>query len=226
MILYTLSYVDGTVGRVVTRYHNHRSSDGIRSANSDYELSSWLGRLVLDADSASRWMLTFETYQEEHGEPGGLTFATGANAINYHVDRRAPSRRFDRFNLDRKAVSLVWERDFSRGTFSARAWASTTCARRADRAAAVSARCPGAGALTNTIERQQFTTLAPGRVRLDWAIASATPSPPVRSSIAATRRAPTAAAPRPMPPPSVLNKSSAIPLRASPTWKTSFASAR
>jgi len=63
----------------------------------------------------------------------------------------------------------------------------------------------GAGALTNTIERQQFTTLAPGRVRLDGAIASATPSPPVRSSIAATRRAPTAAAPRPMPPPSVLN---------------------
>ena len=31
-------------------------------------------------------------------------FATGANTVNYNVDRRAPSRLNDRFNLDRTAA--------------------------------------------------------------------------------------------------------------------------
>ncbi|MBI4625826.1 MAG: PepSY domain-containing protein, partial [Verrucomicrobia bacterium] len=120
----TFSYVDGTVGRIgYYGYFNHRQSDGIRSANNDYSLGAWLGRVVLDASAASRWMLTLETYEEEHGEPGGLTFATGANAANYLADRRAASRLNDRFNLDRRAASLVWERDFARGTFAWRTWA-------------------------------------------------------------------------------------------------------
>jgi len=46
-------------------------SDGIRSANSDYELSSWLGRLVLDADTASRWMLTFERIRKSTASRAG-----------------------------------------------------------------------------------------------------------------------------------------------------------
>ena len=50
------------------------------------------GRLALDATTASRWLLTLETYKEEHGEPGGLTFAAGPGAVNYLADRRAPSR--------------------------------------------------------------------------------------------------------------------------------------
>jgi Fe(3+) dicitrate transport protein len=67
----TFSHLDGTVGRVgYYGYLNHRQSAGIRSANSDYRLTSWLGRLALDATTASRWLLTLETYEEEHGEPG------------------------------------------------------------------------------------------------------------------------------------------------------------
>jgi len=167
----TFSYVDGTVGRVgYYGYYNHRQSDGIRSANSDYSLDAWLGRVVLDGHSASRWILTLETYEEEHGEPGGLTFATAPNAANYHADRRAPSRLNDRFDLDRRAAALIWERDFSRGTFAARAWAiDYVRASRRQGGGGFGLLPTGAAASTNTIERQQFTTLGTeARVRLDW----------------------------------------------------------
>ncbi|MGH7956232.1 MAG: TonB-dependent receptor plug domain-containing protein, partial [Opitutaceae bacterium] len=63
----TFSYLDGTAGRVgYYGYYNRRKSDGIRSANGDYELSAWLGRVVLDASSPSRWILTLDTYDEQH----------------------------------------------------------------------------------------------------------------------------------------------------------------
>lgn len=167
----TFSYVDGTVGRVgYYGYFNRRQSDGIRSANSDYTLEAWLGRVVLDADRASRWILTLENYTEEHGEPGGLTFVSGPNAVNYQIDRRAPSRLFDRFNLDRKAASIIWERDFSRGTFAARAWAiDYVRASRRQGGGGFGTLPSGVAAGTNTIERQQFSTYgAEARVRLDW----------------------------------------------------------
>lgn len=167
----TFSYVDGTVGRLgYYGYYNRRQSDGIRSANSDYSLQAWLGRVVLDAEKASRWVLTLETYEEEHGEPGGLTFATAPNAANYLADRRAPSRLFDRFNLDRRAASLLWERDFSRGTFAARAWAiDYVRASRRQAGGGFGTLPTGASAGTNTIERQQFSTFGTeARVRLDW----------------------------------------------------------
>ena len=167
----TFSYLDGTVGRVgYYGYYNHRESDGIRSANSDYSLDAWLGRLVLDGNDASRWILTLETYEEEHGEPGGLAFATDANAVNYNLDRRAPSRLHDRFTLDRTAASLVWERDFNRGTFAARAWAiDYVRASRRQRGGGFGTLPTGPDATTNSIERQQFTTFgAEARVRLDW----------------------------------------------------------
>lgn len=167
----TFSYLDGTVGRVgYYGYYNHRQSDGIRSANSDYSLDAWLGRVVLDGSSASRWILTLETYEEEHGEPGGLTFATAPNAANYHADRRAPSRLHDRFNLDRRAAALIWERDFGRGTFAARAWAiDYVRASRRQGGGGFGLLPTGAAANSNTIERQQFTTLGTeARVRLDW----------------------------------------------------------
>lgn len=167
----TFSYLDGTAGRIgYYGYYNHRKSDGIRSANSDYELSAWLGRVVFDANTPSRWILTLENYDEQHGEPGGLTFATGANAVNYNTSRQAPSRLFDRFDLDRKAASLVWERDFARGTFVARAWGiDYVRASRRQGGGGFGTLPTGAAAGTNTIERQQFTTYGgEARVRLDW----------------------------------------------------------
>ena len=170
----TFSHVDGTRGRIgYYGYLNHRRSDGIRSANSDYSLTAWLGRLALDATTDSRWLLSFENYEEHHGEPGGLTFATGPGTANYHSDRRAPSRRFDRFSLDRKGVSLIWERNLPHGALSWRAWGiGYVRASRRQNGGGFGLVPTGEAARTNTIERQSFTSSGTeGRFRHDWGAA-------------------------------------------------------
>lgn len=170
----SFNYLDGTTGPLgyygYYGYYNHRESEGIRSANSDYQLDAFTGRLFLGAATNSRLLLSVESYTEEHGEPGGLTFATGPGSVNYLADRRAPSRLFDRFNLDRRAASLVWERDFSRGTFVGRLWAiDYTRLSRRQGGGGFGLLPAGAASLTNTIERQQFHQLgAEARIRLDW----------------------------------------------------------
>lgn len=167
----SFSYLDGTTGPLgYYGYYNHRESDGIRDANSDYDLDAFSGRLVLGADTASRLIFTAELYEEDHGEPGGLTLATGPGTVNYTTQRRTPSRLFDRFNLDRQAFSLAWERDFTRGTFAGRVWTiDYTRASRRQNGGGFGTLPIGAAASTNTIERQQFDQVGgEGRVRLDW----------------------------------------------------------
>ena len=111
------SYIDGTVGRLgYYGYFNHRETDGFRERNSEVRLNAGSIRLALDAATDSRWILTVDAYAECHGEPGGLTFATGPNAVNYNKDRVATSRFFDLFELERYFASLAWEKDFSEGT--------------------------------------------------------------------------------------------------------------
>jgi Fe(3+) dicitrate transport protein len=167
----TFSHLDGTRGRVgYYGFLNHRRSDGIRSANSDYTLTSWLGRLAIDATTSSRWLLTLETYEEEHGEPGGLAFANSPTAVNYLLDRRAPSRRFDRFNLDRDSASLIWERDLPHGAFAWRIWGTNYVrASRRQNGGGFGLIPSGSAALTNNIERQSFKSAGTeARVRQDW----------------------------------------------------------
>jgi Fe(3+) dicitrate transport protein len=111
------TYVDGTSGRIgYYGYYNHRQSDGFRERNSNFNLNAGLLRLVLDGDTDSRWILTLEGYEEEHGEPGGLTHETGPGAVNYSHNRNASSRFYDVFELKRYSASLSWERDFSEET--------------------------------------------------------------------------------------------------------------
>ena len=157
----TFTHLDGTTGRIgYYGYLNHRQSEGIRASNSDYRLTSWLGRLALDATTDARWLLTLETYDEEHGEPGGLTFATSANAVNYAVDRRAVSRPFDRFRLERNAVSLIWERDLTGGALAWRTWAiDYSRASRRQGGGGFGTLPSGPASETNTIETQDFTSL-------------------------------------------------------------------
>jgi len=167
----TFSYVDGTTGPVgYYGYYNHRQSDGIRSANSDYELDAFHGRVVVGAATTSRFIISAEIYEEQHGEPGGLTFASGTGTVNYNTQRETPSRLHDRFTLDRKAFDFVWERDFSRGTFLLRTWAiDYTRLSRRQGGGGFGTLPTGAAASTNTIERQQFDQLgADARLRLDW----------------------------------------------------------
>ena len=65
----TFNSVDGTVGRLgYYAYFNHRQTDGFRTANSDYDLYAGSAKLVLDAQTDSRWIFTFDGYEEDHGE--------------------------------------------------------------------------------------------------------------------------------------------------------------
>jgi Fe(3+) dicitrate transport protein len=155
------TYADGTSGRLgYYGYFNHRQSDGFRTANSDYHLNAGNVKLVLDASSDSRWILSLEGYEEQHGEPGGLTFATGPNAVNYNENRNAASRLFDEFKLRRYFASLAWEKDFSAATqLTTTAWGgyySRYSSRQ--RGGGFGIRPTGTAANSTTNELQEFYT--------------------------------------------------------------------
>ena len=166
----TFNSVDGTVGRLgYYAFFNHRQADGFRNANSDQALYNGSVKLVLDAKTDSRWILGFDGYAEEHGEPGGLTFASGANAVQYQVDRDAVSRPVDRFHMERYFGSLAWEKDFGEATMlTVTGWGGYYL--RGSR------RQTGGGfgilatGNANNIELQEFYTQGiEARVRHDWA---------------------------------------------------------
>ena len=78
-------------------------------------------RLVWEATSNDRFVLTLEAYDEEHGEPGGLrTFIDPtvplANNILYQNGRNQSSRFFDRFRLQRYYADLAYQHLFSEST--------------------------------------------------------------------------------------------------------------
>jgi Fe(3+) dicitrate transport protein len=117
----SFSSIDGTIGQFgYYAYYDHREREGFR-VNSDYDLDNGSVRLVFDVSSSSRFILTVETYDEEHGEPGGLrTFvdpaAPLANNILYQNGRNQSSRFFDRFRLERDYASLDFQHLFSEQT--------------------------------------------------------------------------------------------------------------
>lgn len=168
----TFSYLEGTSGRLgYYGYYNHRSGDGFRTANSDFELNAGHIKLVLDGDTASRWILTLETYEENHGEPGGLTLATGPGLVNYNENRDEASRLFDNFELTRHSASLQWELDVSNTTrLLSSAW-GTYYRRYSERQRGGGfGKVPtGPDASTNTIEEQEFYTVGfETRLRHDY----------------------------------------------------------
>jgi Fe(3+) dicitrate transport protein len=167
----SFSYLDGTSGRLgYYFYYNRRESDGFRTANSDVRLDAFNLTLALDAKGPSRWFLTLENYREEHGEPGGLSLAA------YTANRDATTRRFDRFALDRDALTLTWERDLASGLFTTRLWVvdyTRTSARQRltvplTGTTSAFGTTPAAAELFAN-ETQSFRTYgADARYRLDW----------------------------------------------------------
>ncbi len=111
--------IDGTIGKFgYYVYYDHRQRDGFREANSDYEVNNGSAKLVYDVDSSSRFILTADLYNEEHGEPGGLTeFQNAAGTASlYQDDRNASTRFFDRFVLERYYGTLEYQKVFSEYT--------------------------------------------------------------------------------------------------------------
>src|SRR6266496_3872639 len=112
--------VDGTIGRLgYYFYYDHRQQEGFREANSDYDLNAGSARLVWDVTNDSRFVLTLDAYDEEHGEPGGLRRREDVNPPNsvfVEDDRTATTRFFDRFRLERYFATLEYQKFFSERT--------------------------------------------------------------------------------------------------------------
>ena len=112
--------VDGTVGRFgYYFYYDHRQQDGFREANSDYDLNAGSARLVWDVTSDSRFILTLDAYDEEHGEPGGMRRREEVNPPNsvfVEDGFTQTSRFFDRFRLERYYAMLEYQKFFSERT--------------------------------------------------------------------------------------------------------------
>jgi Fe(3+) dicitrate transport protein len=161
----SFTYLDGTTGRVgYYGYFNHRETDGFRSANSDIHLDAGSVKLALDATGPNRFFLSLESYREEHGEPGGLSIA------DFAAGTQEATRLFDRFELERDAATLAWERDLQNGQFAARFWAvDYTRFSHRQRGGDFGTLPTGATASTNTIEDQRFHNYGTDlRLRQDW----------------------------------------------------------
>lgn len=104
-------------------YYNHRQSDGFRQANSAWTVNNWSGTLAWGAKTEKRTYLIVDAYQNYIQEPGGLTTATGTNAVNWNSNPTGTSRFYDNLHIDRYAVSLIHENDLSeKAFFSFRTW--------------------------------------------------------------------------------------------------------
>jgi Fe(3+) dicitrate transport protein len=159
----TYNSVDGTVGRVgYLAYYNHRQSDGFRDANSDYQLDGGHFKLRYDLDEESHVTLAFDAYEEEHGEPGGLTEA------GFNADPDTTTKQHDRFELRRYIPSVSYERVLSEQTLvSAKSWGGYY-ERYSHRQRGGGFGTPATG-VDNNIERQEFYTFGiETRVRHDY----------------------------------------------------------
>jgi Fe(3+) dicitrate transport protein len=100
-------------------YYDHRQQDGFREANSDYDLNAGSARFVYDVTDDSRFILTLDLYDEEHGEPGGMRRREEINPPNsvfVEDGFTQTSRFFDRFRLERDYATLEYQKFFSETT--------------------------------------------------------------------------------------------------------------
>ncbi len=171
--------IDGTVGNFgYYAYYDHRQREGFRT-NSDYDVNNGSTKLVYDVTSDSRFILTADLYNEEHGEPGGLTAIPAPGASLYQVDRNASTRLFDRFRLKRYFGTLEYQKTFSDQTqMSLKAWGGYLqrfSKRQRGGGFGVAPDpnpAPGSAASTNDIQdREDYTEGVEARFRHDYDLA-------------------------------------------------------
>lgn len=159
----TFSSADGTVGKLgYYLYFNHRESVGFRSENSDYDLNNGAIKLLYTLENGGKIIFNADTYEENHGEPGGLSIDA------FNSGSLKATRKFDEFSLDRNSVSLTYEIEATADSFfTATAW-WTDYTRYSKRQTGGGFGTPATGA-TNQIENQNFETLGlDARYLLNW----------------------------------------------------------
>lgn len=100
----TYDSLTGKVGKFGYHgYFHERQSSGFRTGNSDYEVISSSVKVTADPTDTSKITMVFDQYNEEHGEPGGLTRA------QFDRDATVTIREWDRFRLERYFGSAKYE---------------------------------------------------------------------------------------------------------------------
>lgn len=157
---------DGTVGKLgYYLYFNHRQADGFRSENSSYDLNNAAIKLLYSLDNSAKIIFNADIYDEDHGEPGGLTVA------DFESGSLKSTREFDKFSLDRDSVSLTYEIEPTpESFFTATAWWSDyTRYTERQRGGGFGTLPTGPTSSTNGIEDQNFKTLGlDARYRMNW----------------------------------------------------------
>jgi Fe(3+) dicitrate transport protein len=162
----TFTSADGTVDKLgYYLYFNHRETDGFRSANSGYDLDTAAIKLLYTLDNGGKIIFNADTYEETHGEPGGLTkeaFDSG------NLDA---TRLFDSFTLERDSVSVTYEIEPTADSFFTTTawWSDYTRYSKRQRGGGFGTLPTGPDAGSNSIEDQQFETLGiDSRYRVNW----------------------------------------------------------
>ncbi len=88
-------------------YFHHRQSQGFRELNSQYAVYSGSSKIKIGEE----WTVALDLYNEEHGEPGGLT-REDADAGSART-----TRAMDRFELNRYYGWAGFEKEVSEDTF-------------------------------------------------------------------------------------------------------------
>lgn len=97
---------------------DHRQGDSFRTRNSDFELTGVDMKFYYDIDDRQRFTATLESYNADHGEPGGRTVA------DYQNNRDENLLDHDRIRLDRVFASLGYELGDDTAKWITRAWVS------------------------------------------------------------------------------------------------------
>ena len=167
--------VDGGVGPFGGfLYYDHRQQDGFREANSDYHLNAGSPRFVLDVTRDSRFVLTLDFYNEEHGEPGGMRRREEVNPPNSVFVEDCfsqTSRFFDRFQLERYYATLEYQKFFSdRTQLNLKAFGGYLSRwSKRQRGGGFGTLPSGEDANTNSIQlREDYTEWVDARVRHDY----------------------------------------------------------
>ena len=92
-------------------YFNHKQSQGFRDTNSPYDLYDGGSKFKIKQDSTANWVIAFDLYNEEHGEPGGLT------RFNFDNNPSMTTKPSDHFELNRYSGSLGLEKELSEKTY-------------------------------------------------------------------------------------------------------------
>jgi Fe(3+) dicitrate transport protein len=162
----TFTAVDGTVGKLgYYGYFNHREADGFRSSNSDYSLDNGSIKLLYEITEGQRLILNVDSYEQNMGEPGGLTQSDFAQG------NMKATRLNDRLRIARDSVSLTYENEIEKDSALTinTWWSDYERFSKRQRGGGFGTLPTGSTSGTNSIESQEFINIGlDARYRKDW----------------------------------------------------------